>query len=109
MGIETALTVAAIAGVAASAAGTGATIYNTNKQAEAGKDAAKAQANEQQRLRDELKEKQRTEEISTAAKDARVRQRMVGSKLGRSSTILTSPLGLPGGGNTLGGGKAGAI
>ncbi len=108
MGIETALTIAAVAGVVGSAAGAGATVYSSNKQADAAKDAAKDQANEQKRMRDELAEKQRTEEISTAAKDARERQRMVGAKLGRSSTVLTSPLGLPGPGYTLGGGKAGS-
>lgn len=105
------LTIAAVVGAAASVAGAGASVYSSNKQADRAEDAADAQANEQKRMRDELLDKQRQEEASTAARDAKTRQRLAGSKLGRPSTILTSPVGLPqptsyGGGTLLGGGKA---
>lgn len=108
---EEPITIAAIVGGVAAVAGAGASVYSSNKQAEAGKDAADDQANEQKRLRNELLEKQRQDEASTAARDARNRQRLSGSKLGKSSTILTSSLGIPelgsyGGGTMLGGGKA---
>ena len=103
------ITIAAVVGAAASVAGAGASVYSSNKQAEVAGDAADVQANEQKRMRDELMEKQRSEEASTAARDARTRQRGIGAKLGRSSTVLTSPLGLPGPGYTIGGSKAGAV
>jgi hypothetical protein len=102
------ITIAAIVGGAAAVAGAGATVYSSNKQAKAAENASDDQAAEQARLRNELVTKQQQEEASTAAKAARDRQRMIGSKLGRSSTVLTSPLGLPGPGYTIGGGKAGA-
>jgi hypothetical protein len=92
-------------GAAASAASTGYTIYNTNKQADAAEDASDAQANEQKRLRDELAEKQLQEEASTAARDARTRQRLAGGMGGRKSMTFTSPLGLP----ELGGYKGGTF
>lgn len=107
MALGTAATVATIVGGAAALAGAGASVYSSNKQAKIAEDASDAQANEQKRLREELLTKQREEEASTAAKEARNRQRMIGSKLGRSSTVLTSYLGLPGPGYTIGGSKAG--
>jgi len=77
------------------AGSTGASIYQSNRQADRAEDAREDQANEQKRLRAELEEKQRQEEASTAARDARNRQRLAGSRLGRRSTQFTGPLGLP--------------
>jgi hypothetical protein len=89
------ITIAAVVGAAATVAGAGASIYSSNKASETAKDASDDQANEALRQRNELMEKQRSEEASTAAREAKNRQRLAGSKLGRNSTILTSPLGLP--------------
>lgn len=84
-----------IAMLAVSAVGTGASIYQGRKQADQAEDAADAQAKEQKRLRSELEERQRQEEASRAAKEARMRQRAAGGGLGRRSTQFTGPLGLP--------------
>lgn len=109
MGLETIAAVAAVAGAAASLAGTGATVYQGQKQMKMAEEASDTQANEAKRQRDALIEKQKQEEASTAAKQARDRMKtnVMG---GKQSSVLTSPVGLPGlqsyGGSTyLGGGQ----
>lgn len=106
-------TITAIAlgvGAAASVAGTGYTMYQGEKQADKAEDAMDAQANEQKRIRDEMAERQKQEDASTAAREARERTRLNTSKLGRKSAMFTGPQGIPqiggyGGGTFLGGGK----
>lgn len=105
MGLETAAVIG-LASLAVGAASTGASVYASNKQTKVAKNAAEDQAAEQARMRSELVEKQKQEEASTAAQDARSRQRGIGSKLGRSGTVLTSPIGMPGPGYSLGGTRA---
>jgi hypothetical protein len=100
-----------IAALAVSAIGTGASIYQGRRAEQRAEKASDAQSNEQKRMRDELAEKQRQEEASTAARDARQRQRINTTGLGRKSTVLGSPLGLPDmmtykGTTALGGGAA---
>ena len=106
MGVET---IIALAGVAVAAAGTGATVYQGQKQADIAKDAAKDQSLEAMRQRESLAEKQRQEEATRTAQTAKLRQRISGSE-GKKSTVLTAPLGLPAlnsfsGSTYLGGGK----
>lgn len=106
-------TITAIAlgvGAAASVAGAGYSVYQGEKQADAAKDATDAQANEAKKQRDALLEKQRQEEASNAARQARQRQQALGMNTGRSSATKTGPTGLPsfgsyGGGSFLGGGR----
>lgn len=107
------VTIAAIAGLAVSAVGTGAAVYQGQRQEQRAEEASDKQANEQLRLRNELAEKQKQEEASTAAQDARQRQRINAGGLGRKSTVLTGALGLPSmglykGTTALGGGKISA-
>ena len=106
MGLET---IAAVVGAAAAVAGTTTAVYQGQKQAQSSEKASDGQANEAKRQRDALIEKQKQEEASTAAKQARDRMKtnVMG---GKQSSVLTSPVGLPGlqsyGGSTyLGGGQ----
>jgi hypothetical protein len=101
--------IAAVAGAAATIAATGATVHQGQQQAHRAEEASDAQANEAKRQRDTLLEKQKQEEASTAAKEARNRMK-INAGGGKKSTVLTSPVGLPGlqnyGGQTyLGGGQ----
>lgn len=109
MGLETA-TILGIASLAVGAAGTGASIYQMEKQEDRAEKASDKQSNEQLRLRNELAEKQKQEEASSAARDARQRQRAITGGLGRKSTVMTGALGLPSmglykGTTALGGGR----
>jgi hypothetical protein len=97
-------------GAAASVATAGYTIYQGEKQSDRAEDAMDAQANEQKRLRSEMEERQKQEDASVAAREARDRTRLNTSKLGRKSAMFTGPQGIPqiggyGGGTFLGGGK----
>ncbi len=87
--------VAAVVGAAAAVAGTGATIYQGQKQARVAEEAADDQATEAKKQRDALMEQQKQEEASTAAKEARNRLRMNATP-GKKANVLTSPVGIPG-------------
>lgn len=102
--------IAAVAGAAAAIVSTGATVYQGQKQAHQAEEAADAQSNEAARQRNELLEKQKQEQASTAAKESRDRLKL-NTMGGKKSTILTSPVGLPGlqsysGSTYLGGGQS---
>lgn len=109
--MEEPITIAAIVGTAIAAAGTGYSIHQGQQQAKDSKDAMKDQSNVAAKQRADLMEKQKQEEASTAARQARSRQQLIGAQGGKKSNVLTTPLGLPpeyGAGNSstyLGGGK----
>lgn len=88
------VSIALIAGTVLSAAGTGYSVYKGQKQQEAAKDAASDQKDEAARQRAELLEKQKQEQASTAAHDARQRQMSTTNQRKRQS-VYTTPLGLP--------------
>lgn len=92
MGIET---VIAIAAIAASAAGTGAQVHQGRVAAAKAKDAERDQEAAVRDQNAKLAEDQSKLDATTAARQARVRQRaLLAGSQGNSATIATSPLGL---------------
>jgi hypothetical protein len=92
MGIETAV---AIAGIAASAVGTGAGIYTAVDSRDQAAAASRAQARDARKRQMELENAQASNDATAAARMARMRQRaLIAGNQGYDQTIATSPLGL---------------
>jgi hypothetical protein len=94
MGLEIG-TAIALAGVLASAAGTGAAIYNGIESKNEAAAAGRAQARDARKRQTELENAQAANDATAAARMARMRQRAsIASNQGYDQTIATSPLGL---------------
>ena len=91
------ITITAIAGLAVSA---GAAAYGIKTQHDAAAEAKKAGKEQEARalaLQAEARGKAESDDATQSAASARERQRLLAaSATGRQSTILTSPLGVPG-------------
>lgn len=96
-----AVTTAIILGTlaATAAVGTAATISNSNSQKKAAKTAMNIQEAKQKALEDAFYKKEEQSDADATQTNMRTRQKTqksLAASEGRNSTILTSPLGIPG-------------